>query len=353
MGIELSNVSLQPVGKSWEFTSELALEDLIWERLETLLQLKPFRRQYAVMGEICDILALSPTGQLAILELKNTEDRYIVQQLTRYYANLLEERPLSEHIDYTQPLRLIAIAPTFHRHNEIDRQYSRLSFEFIRVRVVKEESFFLELQFEDAERPSTRMTLPFREVELGPQRSDLPLVPDLLMKWLGGCSAADQQAILAAREQILSFHSRMQEMVSKTTIQYGTGKTKLCAEICFHRSQQQPVVFLWLTLPTHVISPRKPERTGRLRLWLQDSMVTYVGHVPKGLGNMRLQAEWEATPKSKWPRKYLISNASHRSMTPVRIEGYYRAVLGGPQTRVTLNELVAVALQKWLKKLGT
>lgn len=122
MTSKLGNVSLRKASEGWEFTSELALEGFIWERLEKLLQLKPFQRQSAVMGEICDILALTPERQLVILELKNTEDRYIIQQLTRYYANVLEEQPFSDRIDYEQPIRLIAIAPTFHRHNYIDRQ---------------------------------------------------------------------------------------------------------------------------------------------------------------------------------------------------------------------------------------
>lgn len=43
MAFELGNVSLRKVSEGWEFSSELALEDFIWEHLETLLQLKPFQ----------------------------------------------------------------------------------------------------------------------------------------------------------------------------------------------------------------------------------------------------------------------------------------------------------------------
>lgn len=109
MASPLGNVSLRKVAQGWEFASEKSLEDFVWSTLEDLLHLRPFQRQYAVKGEVCDILALTADRRLVILELKNTEDRYVVQQLTRYYANLLEERPFSEVIDYEKLVRLIAI----------------------------------------------------------------------------------------------------------------------------------------------------------------------------------------------------------------------------------------------------
>lgn len=353
---ELGNVSLRKVSAGWEFSSELALEDFIWERLENLLKLKPFQRQYAVMGEICDILALTSERQLAILELKNTEDRYIIQQLTRYYANLLEEKPFTDSIDYEKPIRLIAIAPTFHRHNYIDRQYSRLTFEFIEVKVTQTEQFYLELHREGTTAEAIKAALPFQEVELDQQSTDLPEVPEPLMRWLGACSATDQQAILKARQQILSFHPRMQEMVNKTSIQYGTGKTKLCAEICFWRSQQQPVLFLWLPLPNCWIGFNRPERIGRLRLWISDGIVTHVGHVPSGLGKMRLKTEWDALPKDKWPRQVLREGLGSDSMTPVFAQRFYRSVIepdhGNTEQGIQLDKLVSTALQKWLNKLS-
>ena len=152
---------------------------------------------------------------------------------------------------------------------------------------------------------------------------------------------------------MLTFHPRMQEMVSKNSIQYGTGKTKLCAEISFQRSRQQPILFLWLTLPNCWLSKHKQERIGRLRLWI---MKCLVGHVPNGWGKMRLKAEWDALPKSKWPRKGLYESLGSDSMTPVYAQRYYRTVVE-PQDDITqsgvqLDKLIAVALQKWLIKLA-
>lgn len=113
----LSGAALRKTGNNWEFASEFALEDFVWANLEALMGLIPLKRQYVALGEICDILAVNQERQLHILELKNSEDRYVVQQLTRYFDNLISTTALAEQIDYSKPVKLIAIAPSFHRHN--------------------------------------------------------------------------------------------------------------------------------------------------------------------------------------------------------------------------------------------
>ena len=75
------------------------------------------------------IVAIDENKRLVVLELKNCEDRYIVQQLTRYYDALLEEKAFNEEIDYGQPVRLVAIAPSFHKDNFTDRKYHKRMFE--------------------------------------------------------------------------------------------------------------------------------------------------------------------------------------------------------------------------------
>ena len=256
-------VPLRKTAQGWEFASEQALEDFVWNHLEALLRVRPFQRQFAAMGEICDILALGAERQLVIIELKNTEYRHIVQQLTRYYSNLVEERPFSDVIDYEQPVRLIAISPSFHRHSHIDREYSRLSFEFIEATVQKSDQFTLELRSEQDKRLLGQLALPYKEPELNYQAEALAEVPELLLKWLGACSATEQQQLLRTREQILGFDSRMQETVAGKSIQYGTSKTKLCAEVLFSRSEQRPILFLWLTLPTYWKGSGRRSRAGR------------------------------------------------------------------------------------------
>ena len=127
----LSNASLKKTGSGWEFFSEEILEDFLYEHLEILLGLNVLDKQHIVNNQRCDILAVDSHKKLVVLELKNVEDRGIVQQLTRYYDALLDEKPFSDKVDYQQPVRLVAITPNFHRDNFTDRKYHTLDFQFL------------------------------------------------------------------------------------------------------------------------------------------------------------------------------------------------------------------------------
>ena len=120
----------------------LELETFVWNNLEEIFELKPLTRQLSIRGEICDILAIGKNNQLVIIELKNTEDRYVINQLTRYYDNLLEEQPLKNNINYNEEIRLFAICPTFHRHNLIDVKHSRLKFNLFTFSIKAENQEF-------------------------------------------------------------------------------------------------------------------------------------------------------------------------------------------------------------------
>ena len=131
---------LKKVGQGWQFASENNLEDFVWGQLNSLFEISPLKRQYTAYGDICDILAVDKNSRLVIMELKNVEDRYIVQQLTRYYHSLLEEKPFQEQVNYQLPVRLIAVAPSFHRHNWLDRKYHKLSFDFMSFTVRQQQN---------------------------------------------------------------------------------------------------------------------------------------------------------------------------------------------------------------------
>lgn len=107
----ISGVALRETSTGWEFASEAALEKFIWGSLPELFGVTPLKQQHIANGEVCDILAVDSAGGLIVLELKNVEDRYLIQQLTRYYANLLAEKPFQAEVNYSRPVRLIAIAP--------------------------------------------------------------------------------------------------------------------------------------------------------------------------------------------------------------------------------------------------
>ncbi len=298
----INGLALRKSATGWEFVSETALEKFVWGNLQELFGIFPLRQQYICQGEISDILAVDNEGRLVILELKNVEDRYLIQQLTRYYANILEEKPFQEKVNYSRPVRLIAIAPSYHRHNLIDKNHSILKFNLLKFSVIEEENKFqFVLQDLDLE-TSERHILPYQIVE-SPAIENIPEPPQILIEWLGGCSLEEQTGFLKVRNKILSCSPKMKEMVDKKTIQYGSSKTKLCAEICFHQKSQKPVLFLWLPLPRTSRSSSNSEwldKVGRTRIWCDGQKISHVGHVPEGFGKMKLLTEWNLTPLVQW-----------------------------------------------------
>jgi RecB family endonuclease NucS len=89
----LISAALRKTGAGWEFESEEALESFVEIHLQDLLGLTIIKRQYTINEQRCDIIAVDEQRRLVVLELKNCEDRYIVQQLTRYYDVLRETKP--------------------------------------------------------------------------------------------------------------------------------------------------------------------------------------------------------------------------------------------------------------------
>src|SRR6476469_4234480 len=213
----LSGAILRKTGTGWEFASEAALEDFVWANLEQLFGLTCLKRQYYINGQVCDILGLNENKQLVVLELKNTEDRYVVQQLTRYYDALREEKPFSEEIDYEQPIGLVAIAPSFHRDNFTDRKYNHLVVEFLRCEILLEtDSLYLQLKDVDTGKVS-QLEIPHQETD---STDDIPPPPKALQKLLTNCEPNQQKEILRIRRKILSFDRRMEEMLNGGSIMY-------------------------------------------------------------------------------------------------------------------------------------
>lgn len=74
----------------------------------------------------CDLLCSSKLDKHAvIIELKNEEDRGLVSQLVRYQKIILQNQSFADQIDYSLPIKLIAIAPSFHDDNYTDKEASK------------------------------------------------------------------------------------------------------------------------------------------------------------------------------------------------------------------------------------
>jgi RecB family endonuclease NucS len=343
----IGEVALRKSTAGWEFTSEAALEKFIWANLQELLGINPLKQQYISQGEISDILDVDNDGGLVVLELKNIEDRYLIQQLTRYYANLLEEKPFQEKIDYARPIRLIAIAPNYHRYNLIDKEHSTLKFKLLQFSVTRENEEF-QFVLQDLELETVqRHLIPYQAVKI-PEAENISEPPKILLEWLGGCSSEEQAGFLKMRSKVLSCSPRMKEIVDKRAIQYGSGKTKLCAEICFQQKTQRPILFLWLPTLIGWLDIKKP-RIGRLRIWTNRQAISHVGHVPAGFGKMKLHSEWDQLPPSKRPNG-LRSGMSIKSHIPPNIEWYLGSAKKDEGKLDYWEFLSNLSIEKWLEK---
>lgn len=106
------------------FQSEEDLEIYIENHFDELFpDLELLQRQFRLHTQRYDLLCRNKHNhQAVLLELKNEEDRGIVWQLVRYRHLILTRQPFAEQIDYSLPIELIAIAPSFHEDSLIDKE---------------------------------------------------------------------------------------------------------------------------------------------------------------------------------------------------------------------------------------
>lgn len=270
-----SFVSLRKTGSGWEFESETILEDFVWVNLQQLLGLIPLKRQYRVSGQICDIVAVDDHKRLVLLELKNGEDRYIVQQLTRYYDALLDQKAFNAEIDYSQPVRLVAIAPSFHRDNFTDRKYSHLSIELFKFAITADgEQFYL--QFKDTNDNISQLEIHY-QVKASTENVTPP--PKKLLNFLSKCeksSDKERENVLKIRHKLLSFDSRMQEFIQANKIEYGKGKNQMCAEFYLGKNSYgypKPSLFLRLLEPSPYY--RRRQSILRMFIWTEEDWYSF------------------------------------------------------------------------------
>lgn len=305
----LSNAALRKTGTGWEFVSEEAVEDFVEAHLESLLGLTLIKRQFTVNEQRCDIIAVDENKQLVVVELKNAEDRYIVQQLTRYYHALLEHKPFAEQVNYDFPVRLVAIAPSFHRDSFTDRKYNHLLLQFLQFAIVPDgDNLYFDLKDVDTGHTS--------QVEITHQQGEIteniPSPPKALLKLLSKCELIQQQEILKIRHKLLSFDKRMEEIVSAGSIKYGNGNSKnskFCAELC---SDSKGTIILFLWLPLKGLTSKI---IGRARIWTDwngNSLVE--GYVSSGIGG-KLSSQKKVIANQTEKLNQNLKNIEHQQLS--------------------------------------
>lgn len=312
----LNFVNLRQTGQRWEFESEATLEDFVWANLKKLLKLTPLKRQYHVKGQICDIIAADSNKRLVILELKNGEDRYIVQQLTRYYDALLEEKPFKEDIDYGQPVHLVAITPNFHKDNLTDRKYNHLFIEFLKFEILTNQNkLYFQCKNIDTGKVS-QLEIPYQKTD---STINISAPPRVLLNLLSKGDNDAYNVLLQVRDKILRFDKRMKEVSASGVVVYGKGKSKPCLEIRILSYSKKPGIFLWLLNPRAVFNKRRMCRMGIVTDWKSVSQIYYQ---PKG----------KMTASDIWI-----------------FEEYIRLI--GENKSNSLGSLINIALEQWLERL--
>jgi RecB family endonuclease NucS len=249
------SVALQETNEGWAFINEWQLEDFVWNNLQEIFGFNPLARQHSIKGEICDILAISNNDQLVIIELKNVEDRYVINQLTRYYDNLIEEKPFQDKINYDLEILLFAICPTFHRHNLIDQRHSRLRFSLFLFSIIKEnDEFHFRLAQPDENSDRKDIKINYSETKWNNQANEnIPEPPQLLLKWINTLTQKELENINKIRNKILGFDQRIEEIVIERSIvyasRYGKDKLRYCVEFRFDQRAKKILLFCWLLLP--------------------------------------------------------------------------------------------------------
>ena len=106
------------------FQSEEDLEIYIENHFDELFpDLELLQRQFRLHTQRYDLLCRNKHNHQAVLiELKNEEDRSIIWQLVRYRHLIWNKQPFPEKIDYSLPIELIAISPSFNEDSLIDKE---------------------------------------------------------------------------------------------------------------------------------------------------------------------------------------------------------------------------------------
>ncbi|WP_322644507.1 MULTISPECIES: hypothetical protein [unclassified Nostoc] len=317
--------------------------------------------------------------------MKNSEDRYIVQQLTRYYDALLEVKPLEDEIDYQQPISLIAIKPSFHRDNFIDKKYHNLSIDFFEFTILAEEfNYYFQIRNLDLHNEKvSKIEISHQDRE---RNENIPSPSRGLINRLAKCSSEQQEGILKIRQKVLSFDKRMEEIASGVSFKYGNGNSKtskFCVEFYFD-SKGIPIIFLWLGLKNN-----SSDRISRARIWTDwQGNALLEGYVAIGIGakmnsykktlsnRVEIMNEIAVNKNSLYrTNKYFSQYSKDRNRITRKLNNLepltheerqlleidaneFTLVIGGGRLNTykfdrydSLNGLVDLALEKWRKRL--
>ena len=323
-------------GQNWQFSTESDLEEVIWHNLPALLNLKPLSRQFSIGGKVCDILSVDASNQLVIIELKNIEDRYVVQQLVRYHDAISSAEVMPFDVAMSEP-RLIAIAPSFHADTLTDCRYCTLKIALITFALESSKNGQPSLVLSDAAgNQLSALRLPQALPTTQPDIS-IPDPPRKLLNWLSHSSEAEHTWVMQMRAQILRFDPRMREVVTASSIFYGRGKTKACCELRKVGSVgyvgRALTYFLWLPHP-------------ECRPHVMRMMVGFEMKKKRALGLIYSRNSYQTGESWDFPKSVKLL----QGLRYPQFREYYQPLLNADST-ISASRIVDLALQTWHNRL--
>lgn len=284
-----------------KFLSEEKLEEFVWQNLASLLDLQSLHKQFYVDRNYCDILAVNQDSELVIIELKNTEDRYVVSQLVRYYDALLSHKPSSDLVDYSKRVHLIAIAPSFHRDNLVDQKYCQLDVRLLRFLINQEaDGIYFEL-FDEQDKKINKIPISFATSST---QHAIPEASRAFKNFVSKLIQDDHEFVYGLRERILSLDSKIKEETRSGSFIYGRGRNFPCAKLgskaLLYGKEKSFHLEISLLLPIN-LRPNREARLGRLVLTNQIAPIQSIAtlkytkllYVPIGTRRKSYHDNWD------------------------------------------------------------
>lgn len=283
---------LRVYGEVAEFETERHLEWFFWDTVLAQIGLQPLKTQYTCREGRCDILAKGSENQLVIIELKNTQDPHVIDQITAYFDALKEEQPFAEQVDYSKPIELYTVCPTYTDRIESIIKYHQLDFTLLSYTVKSyEKGFIFQLYQWLTGTEVARREIPAETASL--TTYNIPSPPKLFVDLLGKCSEDEKQWVLKIRDQIYQFSEKLNykiyEQVDGKWIRFERNKQNSIAEVGWDSKRDTLAIYIWLPFTTvsgrlHIGRECRDtfKRTAMMRLWVVDEIVKYVGFIKNG-----------------------------------------------------------------------
>ncbi|TAD80175.1 MAG: DUF91 domain-containing protein [Oscillatoriales cyanobacterium] len=315
----------------WCFVNESELENFVWDNLQIALGLTPIKRQFSLEGQFIDILAMDEEQNLAIVELKNIEDRHIVQQLTRYFDLVVNSNDSPFELPKFKKVRLIGILPSVHLFSKLDCKYHRLEFELLEFSVlVEDENFYWNLEALNKKIPIVAWT---KKEELAVEPPSQSLIR-LINK---NCQENKIASLLHIRDFLLSSDPRMKEIQERGILMYGNTKSRICVELHI-KSKRGSGGLLLLKLPDYTCFSKD-----RLRLFIVSEDGTKFTNI-YWIGTMNFNGGLSFEQMVEW----LGNIAESRNAEAQIAYSRYQEVIASGKT---LKSLIQVAITYWQERL--